>query len=505
MSLFPIIVTFIFSFIVGQENPKIYWNSLATDVTIGVPLADDETLIGGRVQIRASFNEGELYSDIGNTFIINKKDIDDLKEVSIPKNIFEPMQGFKEGSEAQFIAEVWDKAGNSIIGSVSDSILTIDQILPVILNLIISSSNELDSGLAMPGDSITFQIDVSEPIQSPMVIINGDDYDAIGSEKSWAVVYPADDGDDGQIQFKIDYKDLAENPGATIIMASNKKVIIIDGTPPELEDIQLFTSNEYDSLLAIEGDSVYLKFNSSERIRNLSVSLNYNEATLQTEDSLGYTFYHVFTKEDSENVIPIRIDYKDMAGNLGETVDETSNDSEVRFDMTPPSDFKVETVGYIELKKKQNLVNTLVSDSTVSDIPAVDEAPSFLREYFLIGLLMVGLLILITWVSFIKIFSKAGQAGWKALVPFLNLFIFTKIVNKPIWWIIIYLIFPVSSVLVGFQLSKLFNKKRLFTIGLILFPFIFIPLIAFGKAQVLKDQGIKEKQKLKKKVQKKIK
>ena len=99
MSLFLIIVTFIFSFMVGQENPKIYWNSLATDVTVGVPLADDETLIGGRVQIRVSFNEGELYSDIGNTFVINKKDIDELKEVSIPKNIFEPMQGFKEGSE----------------------------------------------------------------------------------------------------------------------------------------------------------------------------------------------------------------------------------------------------------------------------------------------------------------------------------------------------------------------------------------------------------------------
>ena len=256
MKLLLFIASFLFSFIIGQENPKIYWNSLATDVTVGVPLADDETLIGGRVQIRVSFKEGELYSNIGNTFGIDKKDIDDVKEVLISKEIFESMVGFNEGSEAQFIAEVWDKAGNSMIGSVSDSILTIDQTLPIFLNLEITSSNELDSGLAMPGDSITFQIDVSEPIESPIVIINGDDYEAVGSEKSWTVVYPADDGDDGQIQFNINYKDLAENPGATITMASNKKVIIIDGTPPELENIQLFTSNKYDSLLAIEGDSV---------------------------------------------------------------------------------------------------------------------------------------------------------------------------------------------------------------------------------------------------------
>ena len=503
MKLLLVIASFLFSFIIGQENPKIYWNSLATDVTVGVPLADDETLIGGRVQIRVSFNEGELYSDIGNTFAIDKKDIDDVKEVFISKEVFEPMEGFKEGSKAQFIAEVWDKAGNSMIGSVSDSTLTIDQTLPVILNLEITSSNELDSGLAMPGDSITFQIDVSEPIESPIVIINGDDYEAVGSEKSWTVVYPADDGDDGQIQFNIDYKDLAENPGATIIMASNKKVIIIDGTPPELENIELFTSNEYDSLLAIEGDSVYLKFNSSERIRDLSISLNYNEAILQTEDSLGYTYYHVFTKEDSENVISIKIDYKDMAGNIGETADETSNDSEVRFDMTPPSDFKVERVGYKQLKKKQKLVTTSSPDSIGSEISMVSEVSTFPKQYLLILLSIVGLLFLITWVSFFKIFMKLGQAGWKALVPFLNLFTFTKIVNKPIWWIGIYLIIPLGYILVTLQLSKLFGKKHIYSIGIIFLPFIFIPLLAFGNASALDNESIKDENELKKKVKKK--
>ena len=44
-------VILLFSLLMSQDDSKIYWNSLATDVTVGVPLADDESLIGGRIQI----------------------------------------------------------------------------------------------------------------------------------------------------------------------------------------------------------------------------------------------------------------------------------------------------------------------------------------------------------------------------------------------------------------------------------------------------------------------
>ena len=54
-----------------------------------------------------------------------------------------------------------------------------------------------------------------------------------------------------------------------------------------------------------------------------------------------------------------------------------------------------------------------------------------------------SLTVLIVRISRFIIFAKAGQSGWKALIPFLNLFVFTKIVNKPVWWIVIYLLFPI--------------------------------------------------------------
>ena len=45
------------SLVICQEIVPRYWNSLSTHVTVGVPLVDDESLIGGRIQVRVNFDE----------------------------------------------------------------------------------------------------------------------------------------------------------------------------------------------------------------------------------------------------------------------------------------------------------------------------------------------------------------------------------------------------------------------------------------------------------------
>ena len=87
------------------------------------------------------------------------------------------------------------------------------------------------------------------------------------------------------------------------------------------------------------------------------------------------------------------------------------------------------------------------------------------------------------WVSWYKIYVKLGESGWKALIPLFNIFIFTKLIDKPVWWFIIYLIFPLGHILYGLQIGKLFGKNLIFTIGLIILPLVFYPIIAFGKAE----------------------
>ena len=39
-----------------------------------------------------------------------------------------------------------------------------------------------------------------------------------------------------------------------------------------------------------------------------------------------------------------------------------------------------------------------------------------------------------------KIFTKAGQPGWASIIPIYNIIVLLKIVNRPVWWIILLLI-----------------------------------------------------------------
>ena len=471
----------VLSFIHSQEESYNYWNSLATHVTVAIPLANDNSLVGGRVQVKVSVDNGRNYLDLGEQFSISENDIDEIKEVSISAQIFESIPGFKEGLKAQFIAKLWDRAGNNIIGSVSDSILLIDQTPPELMNLKIRTSNELDKNKAIPEDSITFNIITNESISKPLFIIDGETYDgAVGIDKSWMLVYPASDASDGLIEYEISYSDIAGNPGEPITKSVNQISITKDGTLPKLSQISVSTSNKFDSSLAIESDTVFLNFKASEALRDITVMLNYNQAKLFKDKDLAFSFYHVFTSSDSQGVIPVMIDYRDMAGNIGETINETSDNSQVILDMNPPDQFQVEKVGLI--------LSDGVNTKAKSIRSKKNKKTSQNQELSIIILCVIGILVisfLIYWVSWFKIFSKSGEAGWKAFIPILNLFIFTKIAKKPIWWLIIYLILPLGYILSSLQLSRLFGKNIIFAIGLILLPIIFYPLLAFGKSNFI--------------------
>ena len=85
-----------------------------------------------------------------------------------------------------------------------------------------------------------------------------------------------------------------------------------------------------------------------------------------------------------------------------------------------------------------------------------------------------------------KIFTKAGQPGWAAIVPIYNIFILCTIAGKPAWWIVLFFIPFVNivvSIMVWAEVAKRFGKDTGFVIGLILLPMVFLPLLGWGNAQ----------------------
>src|SRR6266850_7193459 len=82
-----------------------------------------------------------------------------------------------------------------------------------------------------------------------------------------------------------------------------------------------------------------------------------------------------------------------------------------------------------------------------------------------------------------KIFSKAGQRGWAAIIPIYNFIVWCKIVGRPAWWVLLLLIcFPIFYIILCIDLAKSFGKGVGFAIGLILLSIIFFPILGFGSA-----------------------
>jgi hypothetical protein len=89
-----------------------------------------------------------------------------------------------------------------------------------------------------------------------------------------------------------------------------------------------------------------------------------------------------------------------------------------------------------------------------------------------------------------KVFEKAGQQGWLAIIPILNIYILIKIAGREGWWIILFLIPCVNIVvalIVYMDVAKQFGKSAGYGIGLWLLGFIFFPMLGFGDDQYQGD------------------
>jgi hypothetical protein len=108
----------------------------------------------------------------------------------------------------------------------------------------------------------------------------------------------------------------------------------------------------------------------------------------------------------------------------------------------------------------------------------------------------VGVIYIALWALYIiggwVVFQKAGEAGWKVLIPIYNIIVLLKIVGKPWWWLILLLIPLVNiifGIIVAYDLAKSFGHGGGFTVGLVLLPYIFILILAFGSSQYIGPGG----------------
>jgi signal peptidase I len=110
--------------------------------------------------------------------------------------------------------------------------------------------------------------------------------------------------------------------------------------------------------------------------------------------------------------------------------------------------------------------------------------------------IVFGLLVII---GLYRLFEKAGEKGWKAIVPIYNIYVWLKIIQRPWWWLILTLIPGVGFLMImimSVQLSKAFGKTSFMNLLLAaFFPFLYLPYLGFSKDVTFK--GAEDKNKLK--------
>jgi hypothetical protein len=122
---------------------------------------------------------------------------------------------------------------------------------------------------------------------------------------------------------------------------------------------------------------------------------------------------------------------------------------------------------------------SLVAAFLQDDVPSVDAGPG------IAGMIVPLLFLLVMVAAMWKVFAKAGEPGFAAIIPIYNVITLLKIAGKPAWWFILFLIPGVSfiiAILVSIEVAKKFGKGTGFGLGLAFLGPIFWPMLGFGSA-----------------------
>jgi hypothetical protein len=104
--------------------------------------------------------------------------------------------------------------------------------------------------------------------------------------------------------------------------------------------------------------------------------------------------------------------------------------------------------------------------------------------FILISIVFIGAFIILPFAGMWKTFEKAGKPGWAAIIPIYNYIVMAEISGKPTWWGVMVLV-PLANIVFSIWLInvtiKSFGKDEAYTIGVLLLPFVFWPILGFSK------------------------
>jgi hypothetical protein len=108
---------------------------------------------------------------------------------------------------------------------------------------------------------------------------------------------------------------------------------------------------------------------------------------------------------------------------------------------------------------------------------------------FLFVMLIILVVYVICAISLMKIAKRTNtDNAWFAWIPILNLILMIQIAQRPMWWLIFFLV-PILNIVgivlafvIWVDIAKRLGKSPVFGILAALIPIIFMPYLAFSKS-----------------------
>lgn len=141
----------------------------------------------------------------------------------------------------------------------------------------------------------------------------------------------------------------------------------------------------------------------------------------------------------------------------------------------------------------------MYTSNTMASADILAAIAGFLVVFGLITLVAAVVLVIAYW----KIFKKAGEPGWAAIVPFFNSYVLAKIAWGNGWMFLVTVACAIAANIAGdvawlflllsviytaltyWKLSKAFGHDIGFAVGLFFLGIVFFPILGFGRDQYL--------------------
>ncbi len=136
------------------------------------------------------------------------------------------------------VTKFTDLSGNTNSAASNTVTISIDNTMPTLSSVTISSNNGSITSKAKLGDIITLSLTASESIAAPTVTIAGQSATVTGTAGNYTATYTVtSSAPNGTASITIDFSDLAGNPGTQVLAITSGSNVIIDNELPVISTI----------------------------------------------------------------------------------------------------------------------------------------------------------------------------------------------------------------------------------------------------------------------------